>query len=163
MPSSTALSVVVGVLGDYMGMIGVPADTSEFPNKDQFRWGQFYLLRSPYHFEIPFGNYCSKCREGRRPRPLGDDGLCRLVSSPSTGRDALLYLGPAASLTQSPITPDLYLDFAFRGEIDRRSPIVSGAAPLEITKPLMSPTFVRSACRRQNRSALIVAATHGAT
>jgi hypothetical protein len=55
--------------------------------------------------------------------------------------DALLYLGPAASLTESPISPDLYLDSAFRREINRRSLIVSGA-PLEITKPLMSPTFI---------------------
>jgi hypothetical protein len=62
--------------------------------------------------------------------------------SPGAVGDALLYLGPAASLTQSPITPDLYLDFAFRREINRRSLIVSGA-PLEITKPLMSPTFIR--------------------
>lgn len=56
--------------------------------------------------------------------------------------DALLYLGPAASLTQSPTTPDLYLDLAFRKEINRRSLIVSGV-PLTITPPLMSPTFVR--------------------
>ena len=56
--------------------------------------------------------------------------------------NALLYLGPAASLTESPITPDLYLDLAFRKEINRRSLIVNGA-PLEITKPLMSPTFDR--------------------
>jgi hypothetical protein len=56
--------------------------------------------------------------------------------------NALLYLGPAAGLTESPITPDLYLDLAFRKEINRRSLMMSGA-PLEITKPLMSPTFVR--------------------
>ena len=35
--------------------------------------------------------------------------------------DALLYLGPATSLTQSPIAPDLYLDADFRKEIDRRA------------------------------------------
>jgi hypothetical protein len=62
--------------------------------------------------------------------------------SPEAVGDALLYLGPAASLTQSPIAPDLYLDAAFRMEINRRSLIVSGA-PLEMTKPLMSPRFVR--------------------
>jgi hypothetical protein len=50
MPSSTSLSVVVGVLGDYIGMISVPAETQEFPNKDDYRWGQFYLLKKP----IPF-------------------------------------------------------------------------------------------------------------
>jgi hypothetical protein len=68
--------------------------------------------------------------------------LVKEDQSPGAVGDALLYLGPAASLTQSPITPDLYLDFVFRREINRRSLIVSGA-PLEITKPLMSPTFVR--------------------
>ena len=55
--------------------------------------------------------------------------------------DALLYLGPATSLTQSPISPDLYLDSAFRREINRRSLIVIGT-PLEATKPLMSPNFI---------------------
>jgi hypothetical protein len=62
--------------------------------------------------------------------------------SPAAVGDALLYLGPAASLTQAPITPDLYLDAAFRMEINRRSLIVSGA-PFETTEQLMSPTFVR--------------------
>jgi hypothetical protein len=61
---------------------------------------------------------------------------------PGATGDALLYLGPATSLTQSPISPDLYLDSAFRREINRRSLIVSGT-PLEITKPLMSPTPIR--------------------
>jgi len=56
--------------------------------------------------------------------------------------NALLYLGPAAALTESPITPDLYLDLAFRKEINRRSLMMSGA-PLEIPQPLMSPTPVR--------------------
>jgi hypothetical protein len=40
--------------------------------------------------------------------------------------DALLYLGPAASLTESPELPDLYLDFEFRAEIDRRMLIETG-------------------------------------
>lgn len=54
--------------------------------------------------------------------------------------DALLYLGPAASLTQSPSIPDLYLDEVFRREINRRSMIVSGS-PLPATIPPVSPTF----------------------
>jgi hypothetical protein len=40
--------------------------------------------------------------------------------------DALLYLGPATSLTQSPIAPDLYIDADFRKEIDRRYFIIGG-------------------------------------
>ena len=48
--------------------------------------------------------------------------------------DAILYLGEAHSLTISPMTPDLYLDLAFRKEIDRRRIIMSGhpLAPTEI-------------------------------
>lgn len=47
MPTSKTLAVAVGVLGDYVGMISVPADTSAFPNKDEFRWGQFIILDKP--------------------------------------------------------------------------------------------------------------------
>jgi hypothetical protein len=54
--------------------------------------------------------------------------------------DALLYLGPATSLTQSPLSPDLYLDSAFRREINRRSLILNGTS-LETAKPLMSPNY----------------------
>jgi hypothetical protein len=54
--------------------------------------------------------------------------------------DALLYLGPAASLTKSPTIPDLYLDEAFRREIDRRSMIMSGS-PLPAGIPPASPMF----------------------
>jgi hypothetical protein len=57
------------------------------------------------------------------------------------GADALLYLGPAASLTQSPMTPDLYLDENFRREIDRRSMILTGS-PLRVGIPPTSPTFL---------------------
>ena len=67
--------------------------------------------------------------------------LVKADQSPGTIGDALLYLGPATSLTQSPISPDLYLDSAFRREINRRSLIVIGT-PLETTKPLMSPNFI---------------------
>jgi hypothetical protein len=59
--------------------------------------------------------------------------------------DALLYLGPAASLTHSPLSPDLYLDPDFRKEIDRRS-ILFGFGP--ITWPTVwdnpiSPQYIR--------------------
>jgi len=55
--------------------------------------------------------------------------------------DALLYLGPVENLTQSPTTPDLYLDEAFRKEINRRSIIVTGS-PLPVDIPQVSPTFL---------------------
>lgn len=60
--------------------------------------------------------------------------------------DALLYLGPASSLTRSPIAPDLYLDADFRKEIDRRAFIINGQ---HITWPTVwnnpvSPSYIHS-------------------
>jgi hypothetical protein len=40
--------------------------------------------------------------------------------------DALLYLGPTASLTKSSEDPDIYLDLDFRAEINRRQLIRNG-------------------------------------
>ena len=42
--------------------------------------------------------------------------------------DAVLFLGPAAGLTESPIFPDLYLDEQYRHEISRQSEIKTGQA-----------------------------------
>jgi hypothetical protein len=46
-PNSRSLSVVVAVLGDYIGMLSVPADTKTFPNTDEYRQGQFFVLKKP--------------------------------------------------------------------------------------------------------------------
>jgi len=46
-PNSRSLSVVVSVLGDYIGMLSVPADTKTFPNVDEYRQGQFFVLKKP--------------------------------------------------------------------------------------------------------------------
>lgn len=57
------------------------------------------------------------------------------VETSGVGGDALLYLGPAAKLTVATDIPDLYLDPAFRGEINRRRIVVSGhplAVPSDI-------------------------------
>jgi hypothetical protein len=43
--------------------------------------------------------------------------------------DALLYLGPAATLTRTPQEPSIYLDAAYRAEINRRNQI-RGLKPL---------------------------------
>src|SRR5882757_1765362 len=48
--------------------------------------------------------------------------------SSGVGADALLYLGPAADLTKSPMSQDLFLDEDFRKEIDRRALIRTGAS-----------------------------------
>lgn len=55
--------------------------------------------------------------------------------------DAVLYVGPAAGLTESPVTPDLYLDPAFRSEINRRSLIIGGRR-LPKTMPSTAPTYI---------------------
>jgi hypothetical protein len=46
-PDSRGLSVIVGILGSYLGMLNVPADTRGFPNTDDFRWGHFIALEKP--------------------------------------------------------------------------------------------------------------------
>ena len=46
-PNSRSLSVVVWVLGDYIGMLSVPADTKTCPNVDEYRQGQFFVLKKP--------------------------------------------------------------------------------------------------------------------
>jgi hypothetical protein len=55
--------------------------------------------------------------------------------------DALLYLGPAASLTRSPEFPDLYLDLKFRSEIDRRMFIETGTHLPPATLSPVSPQY----------------------
>jgi hypothetical protein len=53
--------------------------------------------------------------------------------------DALLYLGPRKSLTQSPNVPDLYLDLDFRAEIDRRNRLRTGTGGNAIPDPAGNP------------------------
>jgi hypothetical protein len=43
--------------------------------------------------------------------------------------DAVLFLGPATSLTRSPLFPDLYLDGEYRQEINRQVAIKTGRTP----------------------------------
>jgi len=54
--------------------------------------------------------------------------------------DALLYLGPSASLTESPWDPTFFLDDAYFRELSRRSEIVTG-------RPLDWKQWVRGAAR----------------
>ena len=58
----------------------------------------------------------------------------------------LLYLGPAETLTRSPLSPDLYLDPEFRKENERRAALFGGAAdtwPMVKDNP-MSPQYLHS-------------------
>ena len=60
--------------------------------------------------------------------------------------DALLYLGPAATLTRTPQEPSIYLDAAYRAEISRRNQI-KGLPPLPNAIPfepnMVSPRPMR--------------------
>lgn len=53
--------------------------------------------------------------------------------------DALLYLGPRKSLTESPMVPDLYLDLEFRAEMDRRLRLRLGSGLKAIPDPRDNP------------------------
>jgi hypothetical protein len=68
--------------------------------------------------------------------------------------DALLYLGAATTLTQSPLSPDLYLDTVFRKEIGKRFQMLTGQSmqwPNPADNP-MTPRFVRAYGRKVSRS-----------
>jgi hypothetical protein len=61
------------------------------------------------------------------PKALQD--LLRLqVNNDLFRGDAILFVSPAASLTESPMFPDLYLDVQYRREISRRAEIQTGRA-----------------------------------
>jgi len=58
--------------------------------------------------------------------------------------DAKLYLGPAASLTTTQESPDLYLDLKFRAEIDRRTLLLTGNHLGPPTTPQVSPRYLHA-------------------
>ncbi len=61
----------------------------------------------------------------------------------SGGRgDALLYMGPAAGLTRAQESLDLYLDFGFRAEIDRRMLIETGSHLPPLGLSPVSPLYL---------------------
>jgi hypothetical protein len=44
-PSGKSVMIAVGILGHYVGMLNVDADTSRFPNSGHYRWGHVIVLR----------------------------------------------------------------------------------------------------------------------
>lgn len=96
--------------------------------------GCHFLNASDFTFPVSF----TKERQAKELSDMEDQ------SSGVTG-DALLYLGAASTLTESPLSPDLYLDEDFRKELNRRS-ILKGAGPLtwpSVEDNPASPKFVR--------------------
>jgi hypothetical protein len=70
-------------------------------------------------------------------------GVADMEARLSGGRgDALLYMGPAASLTRAQESPDLYLDFEFRAEIDRRMLIETGSHLPPLGPSPVSPQYL---------------------
>jgi hypothetical protein len=77
--------------------------------------------------------------EGRAPSPAETADIERMFSG--VAGDALLYLGPASTLTGSPKPGDLYFDSDFRREIERRAVIEFGQ-PIELPVPPASPQYL---------------------
>jgi hypothetical protein len=64
---------------------------------------------------------------GAQPKPEARDGLMKAdENSSGVTSDALLYLGPAASLTTSPVDPAVLLDQAYFAELSRHAEISLG-------------------------------------
>jgi hypothetical protein len=79
-------------------------------------------------------------------KPLSPEERARMMAdfegrASGVAGDALLYLGPASTLTNSPKPGDLYLDSGFRREIERRSLIEFGQ-PLDLPIPPASPQYL---------------------
>jgi hypothetical protein len=51
--------------------------------------------------------------------------------------DTILYLGPKKSMTACPKAPDIYLDSAFRKEVERRTQIMTGKPPTDFLPPFL--------------------------
>lgn len=95
-------------------------------------------LQAPGCHFFPGFNFAANVPQSERTRALA------AMENEASGvdGDALLYLGQAATLTESQTIPDLYLDERFRNEINRRRILMSGK-PLALSTPLMSPTYIR--------------------
>jgi len=98
---------------------------------------QSFFVVEPYH---DYAQVSDAAALERSIQPGNNPVL--LIGQPLTGgASALLYLGPVSGLTESPQTPDLYLDETFRREINRRSMIVSGS-PISEGFPSVSPQYL---------------------
>jgi hypothetical protein len=97
---------------------------------------QGQLQAAGCHF-FPGFTFTASVSQSERTKALAD------MENETSGvdGDALLYLGQAATLTESQTIPDLYLDERFRNEINRRRILMSGK-PLTLSTPLMSPAYI---------------------
>jgi hypothetical protein len=88
-------------------------------------------------------NFLPSAAMGLANTTKGEKGVADMEDRLSGGRgDALLYMGPAASLTRAQESPDLYLDFEFRAEIDRRMLIETGSHLPPLGLSPVSPQYL---------------------
>ena len=96
--------------------------------------GCHFLNASDFSFPVSF----TKERKAKELSDMEDQ-------SSGVAGDALIYLGAARTLTESPLSPDLYLDEDFRKELNKRS-VLKGEGPLtwpSVADNPASPKFVR--------------------
>jgi len=98
---------------------------------------QSFFVAEPYHSYAQVADATAL----ERSIPPGSNPVLLLGQPLTAGANALLYLGPVSGLTESPQTPDLYLDESFRREINRRTVIISGS-PMSEGFPPVSPKYL---------------------
>jgi hypothetical protein len=101
------------------------------PPAVSFAIGQISQISQPF-------SDASLVAEGMGPSRPGDAGrfIIAILALVWMSGAALLYLGPAATLTRTPQEPSIYLDAAYRAEINRRNqirglPLLPNAIPFE--------------------------------
>jgi hypothetical protein len=62
-PSPTSVMIAVGVLGKYIGMLNVAANTANFPNSGHFAWGHVVALRQGAVKRCSFRGFLHKLAE----------------------------------------------------------------------------------------------------
>lgn len=58
-PGNRCFGVVVGILGEFMGMINIPADTADFPNSGDYALGHCIFLKDGIAQRISFREVCN--------------------------------------------------------------------------------------------------------
>lgn len=71
LPGKNCFGVIVGVLGDFMGMSNIPADTTGFPNDGAYSLGHCIFLQEGKVKRMSFRHLCDKLLE--KMEKNGDD------------------------------------------------------------------------------------------
>lgn len=68
LPGKNCFGVVVGVLGEFMGMINIPANTTGFPNEGSYSLGHCIFLQEGKVKRMSFRHLCNKLLEEMKKR-----------------------------------------------------------------------------------------------